>query len=391
MTEPDQTGCPQGKNTGLWTVAATLTLLLLASWICIHWDLDRTIAACFYTPGQGWLEKEAQPWHGLYAYGTIPGIVLTLACLLGWIVARLRSPESQWHRYFLLVVLTSVIGAGLLVNGVLKPYWGRPRPNQIRELGGKYDYHHVLMPGIPGKGKSFPCGHCTMGYLFVALFYFRRKSPALAYAGGTFGLIYGSVVGMARVVQGAHFASDCLWSLGVIWLTASVLYFFVLKIPSEQKLRPSPLDTRQKRLMAAVATLLAALIFVGFMTRRPFFETYYKAGLVEAVDGEMRVLRVGLRGGFDRTKIRYTDDPHALVLVHSQGFAWPGCAQFLTVDKWKPAGETVEIVYRLEPKGYFSELTHEIEVTLPRRLKERIQVVFLDDDGKPQEAKKPAP
>ncbi|MBI9084054.1 MAG: phosphatase PAP2 family protein [Desulfobacterales bacterium] len=372
-------------------LTATLTLLLAASWMCIHWDLDRTIAARFYTPGQGWLEKEAQPWHGLYLYGTFPGIVLTLACLVGWIWVRFRSPESQWHKYFLLVVLTSVLGAGILVNGFLKPYWGRPRPNQIRELGGKYDYHHVLTPGIAGKGKSFPCGHCTMGYLFVALFYFRRKSPALAYTGGSFGLIYGSVVGMARVVQGAHFASDCLWSLGVIWLTASALYFFILKIPSVKKLRPSPLNTRQKRLMAAIAALLAALIIVGFMTRRPFFETYYNAGSLWSVESEIRELRVGLRGGFDSMKIRYTDDPHVLVLIHSQGFAWPGCAQFLSIDQSKRVGETFEIVYRLDAKGYFSELTHEIEVTLPRRLKERIRVVFLDEAGKPQEVKNPDP
>lgn len=370
-------------------LAATLTLLLAASWICIHWDLDRTIAARFHTPGQGWLEKEAQPWQGLYLYGTVPGIVLTLACLVGWITARFRAPESQWHRYFLLVVLTSVIGAGLLVNGVFKPYWGRPRPNQIREFGGKYDYHHVLAPGIPGKGKSFPCGHCTMGYVFTALFFVRRKSPALAYAGGTFGLVYGSLLSMARVAQGAHFASDCLWSLGIIWLTASALYFFVLKIPADQKPRPSPLDTRQKRLMATGASLLATLILIGFMTRRPFYETYYNAGRLWEVESSIQELRVGLRGGFDTTKITHTDAPHTLVMIHSQGFAWPGAAQFLTIDQSKRDQNSFEIVYRLESKGYFSELTHEIEVTLPRRLKEKIRVVFLDNDGKPQDAKNP--
>ena len=36
------------------------------------------------------------------------------------------------------------------------------------------------------------------------------------YAGGVFGLAYGTVIAAARIAQGAHFFTDCLWSLGVI-------------------------------------------------------------------------------------------------------------------------------------------------------------------------------
>ena len=50
------------RRQGFFMVAATLALLLLTSWVAVHWDLDRAIAARFYTPGKGWLEKEAQPW-----------------------------------------------------------------------------------------------------------------------------------------------------------------------------------------------------------------------------------------------------------------------------------------------------------------------------------------
>lgn len=363
-------------------VTATLALLLLTSWVIVHWDLDRAIAARFYTPGKGWLEKEAQPWLALYLYGTIPGIVLTLACLALWLTFRFRSPESLWHRYFLLVLLTAVIGGGILVNGALKPYWGRPRPNQIRELGGKYGYRQVYSPGIPGKGKSFPCGHCTMGYIFATLFFFRRKAPLVAAAGGGFGLVYGSVIAAARMVQGAHFFTDCLWSLGVIWLTASGLYYFVLKIPLDRPMGPSALDTRQKRLAATGAALLAALILAGFMTRRPFFETVYQDGQIRQVESEIRELRVGLVGGIDQSTIRYTDDNHIRVLIHSQGFAWPGAALFLSVQDSTRSGDRLNVIWRLKTEGYFSELTHEMEVILPRRLEKRIRVVFLDDVAK---------
>jgi membrane-associated PAP2 superfamily phosphatase len=43
------------------------------------------------------------------------------------------------------------------------------------------------------------------------------------------GLVYGSLVGCARVVQGAHFASDVLWALGIVYFTALAM-FYVLRL-----------------------------------------------------------------------------------------------------------------------------------------------------------------
>ena len=39
------------------------------------------------------------------------------------------------------------------------------------------------------------------------------------------GLAYGSLMGVGRIVQGAHFPSDVVWSWGVTFLTAAVLYY----------------------------------------------------------------------------------------------------------------------------------------------------------------------
>jgi membrane-associated PAP2 superfamily phosphatase len=37
------------------------------------------------------------------------------------------------------------------------------------------------------------------------------------------GLVYGCIMGMARIIQGGHFLSDVLWSAGFVYLTALVL------------------------------------------------------------------------------------------------------------------------------------------------------------------------
>jgi membrane-associated PAP2 superfamily phosphatase len=39
---------------------------------------------------------------------------------------------------------------------------------------------------------------------------------------------------LARIVQGAHFVSDTLWSFGTMMLISGILYYFVLRIPSQE-------------------------------------------------------------------------------------------------------------------------------------------------------------
>ncbi|HBH49073.1 MAG TPA: PAP2 family protein, partial [Bacteroidales bacterium] len=41
------------------------------------------------------------------------------------------------RRWALMMILTIVLGPGLLVNATFKDNWGRPRPNEIVEFGGK--------------------------------------------------------------------------------------------------------------------------------------------------------------------------------------------------------------------------------------------------------------
>lgn len=220
-------------NKGWLWLALTLGCLLVLSWVIVHWDLDRSIAGRFYSQQNGWFLGKRQPWQWLYDFGPIPGIVLALGALLAWVFCLMRPKRRHLHRYFLVIVLTAVIGPGILINGVLKPYWGRPRPRQVQEFGGQWPYRHFYQPGIPGRGHSFTCGHCSMGFLFFSLVAFRRKNVWVAAAGGLTGAVLGGLLAVARMVQGAHFLSDVLWSLGIVLMVIIVLYFIVLQVPKK--------------------------------------------------------------------------------------------------------------------------------------------------------------
>jgi membrane-associated PAP2 superfamily phosphatase len=41
------------------------------------------------------------------------------------------------------------------------------------------------------------------------------------------GILYGILMGVARISQGGHFASDILWAWGVVHLTAVALYYLM--------------------------------------------------------------------------------------------------------------------------------------------------------------------
>ena len=41
------------------------------------------------------------------------------------------------------------------------------------------------------------------------------------------GLLFGVLMSVARITQGAHFLSDTLWSWGMVQLTAVALYYLL--------------------------------------------------------------------------------------------------------------------------------------------------------------------
>ena len=72
-----------------------------------------------------------------------------------------------------------VVGAGFIVHTALKDHWGRPRPKQIIAFGGEQTFRPFYSPNFfhqPEPSKSFPCGHCTMGFYFFAVAFALRRS-----------------------------------------------------------------------------------------------------------------------------------------------------------------------------------------------------------------------
>ena len=194
-------------------------------------DADLALVRPFFVEGEAgghfrdhWPLMERYPWKALYDWGVYPGWVLGIGGLLVWMSSFCRPKLKRWRDEGLFYFLLLVLGPGLLVNGIMKPYWGRPRPNAIVQFGGQREFLPVWEWGRGQDEASFPSGHASIGfYLMAPAFVYYRRRPRLALGFLLLGIISGGVIGLARMVAGGHFPSDVVWAGGFIYFTALII------------------------------------------------------------------------------------------------------------------------------------------------------------------------
>lgn len=251
-------------------VAATAIVLFAVT------DLDIASLRPYYHP------ELADPWpvanHPLWSvfYRSAPWVTGSLA-VAGSALIIAGMLREKWRRlrlYGLFILLCVILGPGLVINVALKDHWGRPRPRQLVEFGGKLEYVQPLIPS-GSHGKSFPCGHCSVGYLYAAGWWlWRRKHLALRAAGLATGLVLGTLLGFGRMAAGAHFLSDAVWSALLAYGIAHALYYYVLRIPAREDVREVlyPLiegSPRRKSLTISAVVLLGLAIMAGGILATP--------------------------------------------------------------------------------------------------------------------------
>lgn len=200
-----------------------LPLLLLVIFTPFSSFLDLKISGCCYDPEQGF---SSHPYFQfLFRYGEQFGFAVGGVFLLLFLGSFLKPKWKKWRRGSFAVILTLVIGAGLITNTLLKGYWGRPRPKQIEAFGGRHAFRPFWHPDLHTKydpQKSFPSGHVAMGFYFLSLSLVgrRTKSRTLFLLGLILSFGLGGNLMVARVFQGGHFLSDVLFSPILMWFVA---------------------------------------------------------------------------------------------------------------------------------------------------------------------------
>lgn len=126
---------------------------------------------------------------------------------------------------FLLAVV--VIGPGLIVNLLFKNQWGRARPRSLEAFGGELEFTPALVFSDQCDSNcSFVAGDPSVAFatLALALLITGNRRPWIWLALG-----FGVLVGLVRIVQGAHFLSDVVFSGLFVLVTAYGLKLVILE------------------------------------------------------------------------------------------------------------------------------------------------------------------
>lgn len=360
---------PASSYRRLW-LADLLPVLLLAAVTAVvfqAWPFDLDAARALATaepPARCFTLQDRAPWVWFYRH---VGWVVSLPAVaaLGFLALTVaRPPLRRYRLHALIVILSFALGPGVVVNVLLKERWGRPRPRDVQEFGGRWEYRAPLSAGIGGRGKSFPCGHSSAGYaLGVFYFLFRRKHRSLAVLSLLSAVLLGSALGFARMAAGAHFLSDVLWSFYLTWLVSWALYYFVFNIPGRED-AGTPDALRLGRPMVVVGTLLVLGLIGGALFATPLYAEFDQR--IESADVHLWCDRADI-------VLRVEETDAVTVRGTAEGFALAGSRiENLPTDSG-PVG-----VFYLARKGLFTELQVELEITLPASGLRNLRVGWRD-------------
>ena len=347
-----------------------IVLVGLTLWGETH-DFDRRFSEQFFSAENGWFLANSFPWSWLYDYGEAPGIIFSLISFFLWMFYRTNSGWSKLRPYLLICAITPFIASLLLVNVVLKDHTGRPRPREIVQFNGNWEYKPVLEAGVPGRGHSFPCGHCSIAFTLTAGIVFWRRSRKFALSSLSLGLAYGMLMSLARIVQGGHFLSDTLWSLGVVWLTLLGLYYFVFQPPRTENNPVSVFSKKQKwKIIGGISIILAVLVLFTW-TRRPFYKEQSDSFNISK---KIEQIKIQFPATWKLEQSVFEDRYNGLFLLEIQGFAPPKTTHYLSFST-----VAVESILTLRFKenvvGYQREFQQTLALRFPEHLRGRVSSI----------------
>jgi lipid A 4'-phosphatase len=140
--------------------------------------------------------------------------ILAVAPAVAVLLVKLFWPKRATimpTRAALFLVVSLVLGPGLLVNTVLKDHWGRPRPGMVTDFGGDMIFRPWWdLRGTCEGNCSFVSGESSSAVWLAA--------PALLvplpwrYAAFAGVAVYAGAIAVMRLLLSGHFLSDVLFA-----------------------------------------------------------------------------------------------------------------------------------------------------------------------------------
>ena len=205
-----------------------VALVLIAMLLTIGSDFDIFFSSLFYKGDNQFLLQSYYPITVFFRDILLPIILVYLLVLP--IISILIPINRLYFGYkfsikkILFVWITLIINLIFIINLFLKNVWGRPRPGDVLELGGKDDFSSwYQISDACTSNCSFVSGDAAVGFSLI-VFYFLSNNLKYAYLS----IIFGLLIGMVRIAEGGHFLSDVIFSAIIVFFFSFLIKKFFL-------------------------------------------------------------------------------------------------------------------------------------------------------------------
>jgi len=155
--------------------------------------------------------------------------VIAFLILFGLIfttIAKRSFLKLSTRKYWFLFA-SFISGPLLVANALFKENWGRARPRDVTEFGGDFMFTPPLMITDQCETNcSFVSGDASLAFTMIA---FAFVTPIIRTRWLVLATGFGVIIGINRIIQGAHFLSDTLFAAIFMSLCVLLMYMIVIE------------------------------------------------------------------------------------------------------------------------------------------------------------------
>jgi len=242
-----------------WLLSTIAVGVVLGLVFAVFPVLDLDIAGWFFNAKAGKFTTAFSPTLNAIreALNWLPWL-LVIPPVVALVVKLIRPGSRMLIAPSIVIYLIGsfLLGPGLVSNFLLKENWGRPRPNQVEQFGGKETFQPWWRAGgdCP-RNCSFVSGEASQAFWTVAPASLAPPQWRPVAMGAA--VVYGATVGGLRMVFGRHFFTDIVFS-GVFTIVIVGLLYALLIDPARRN--DARVEARITRVSMALHRGIGALL-----------------------------------------------------------------------------------------------------------------------------------
>ena len=211
------------------TYLALIVFLVLAVFFSIGPSIDIFISSLFYYGKSQFVLQNTYDLTIIFRKIILPLILIYVLFIP--VLSKFLPLKQIYFDYEFRLKDIGFLWASVLINLLIiinlffKNFWGRARPGDILQLGGKeYFTPWYQISDACSTNCSFVSGDASVGFSLVAIYFITKKEIFFWLS-----LCFGFSLGLIRIMEGGHFFSDIIMAQLILYLVYYLQFKYFYK------------------------------------------------------------------------------------------------------------------------------------------------------------------